>query len=58
MDILFSKKVISDDEWIWVDGYKGTDEDMKCHDFQYELNKQFDMPEDVKIKSCLYYEEW
>ncbi len=40
------------EEWIWVEGYKGTDKDMKCRDFQYELNKQFDMPEDAKIEAC------
>lgn len=28
-------------EWIWVEGYKGTDKDMKCHDFQYEIGKEF-----------------
>lgn len=40
------------EEWIWVEGYKGTNKDMKCRDFQYELNKQFDMPEDAKIEAC------
>lgn len=41
-----------EEEWIWVEGYKGTNKDMKCRDFQYELNKQFDMPEDAKIEAC------
>lgn len=38
-------------EWVWVEGYKGTDKDMRCkNDFQYELGKTFDMPEkDVKM---------
>jgi hypothetical protein len=40
------------EEWIWVEGYKGTNKDMKCRDFQYELHKQFDMPEDAKIEAC------
>lgn len=41
------KKV--EDEWIWVEGYKGTDKNMQCYnEFQYELNKQFDM-EDAKV---------
>lgn len=40
------------EEWIWVDGYKGTDKDMKCRDVQYELLKVFDMPEDTEIKEC------
>lgn len=41
------------EEWIWVDGYKGTDRDMKCMcDYQYELGKQFDMPDDAEIVDC------
>lgn len=41
------------EEWVWVEGYKGTDKDMKCHgNFQYEMNKQFDMPEGSEIKEC------
>ena len=30
------------EEWVWVNGYKGTDKDMKCRDFQYEMHKQID----------------
>lgn len=41
-----------EEEWVWVEGYKGTDRDMCCREFQYELNKQFDMPEDVNIEEC------
>ena len=40
------------EEWIWVDGYKGTNKDMKCRDYQYELGVQYDMPEDKEIKEC------
>lgn len=40
------------EEWIWVEGYKGTDKDMKCRDFQYELGVQYDMPEDEPIQEC------
>ena len=41
------------EEWIWVEGYKGTDKDMKCYnDFQYELGKQYDMPDDAEIETC------
>lgn len=40
------------EEWVWVEGYKGTDRNMCCRDFQYEMNKQFDMPEDAEIKEC------
>lgn len=42
----------TEDEWIWVEGYKATKYNMKCLDFQYEMNKQFDMPEDAKISEC------
>ena len=41
-----------EEEWIWVEGYKGTDKDMKCRDFQYGLGMQYEMPEDQKIKEC------
>lgn len=27
--------------YIWMDGYKGTDENMCCRGLQYELNKEF-----------------
>ena len=42
----------NNEEWIWIEGYKGTDKDMKCRDYQYELNKQHDMPEDAIIMDC------
>ncbi|APH20884.1 DUF7666 domain-containing protein [Clostridium botulinum] len=38
------------EEWIWIEGYKGTDKDMKCRDFQYELNKTFSY--DGKTNLC------
>lgn len=40
------------EEWIWVEGYKGTPKDMKCHDYQYELGVQHDMPEGTPIIVC------
>lgn len=40
------------EEWVWVTGYKGTDKDMKCRDYQYEMNKQHDMPEGSDISIC------
>lgn len=40
------------EEWIWVDGYKATKADMTCYDYQYELGKQHDMPEDEDIIEC------
>lgn len=41
-----------EEEWIWVEGFKGTDKDMCCRDYQYELGKQYDMPEDEKVELC------
>lgn len=41
-----------EEEWVWVTGYKGTDKDMKCRDYQFEMNKQFDMPEGEDIVMC------
>lgn len=41
-----------EEEWVWVTGYKGTDKDMKCRDYQFEMNKQFDMPEGEDILMC------
>lgn len=47
-----AKTTQEDEEWIWVDGYKGTQSDMRCNEYQYELGKQFDMPEGVPIEDC------
>lgn len=38
------------DEWIWMDGYKGTDIDMKCRGFGYKLHKQYNI--DGEVKEC------
>jgi hypothetical protein len=40
----------TEEEWIWVEGYKGTDKDMKCRDMQYELNKTYE--HEGKIELC------
>jgi hypothetical protein len=44
--------VTAEDEWIWIEGYKGTDKDMKCKDYQYELGVQHDMPEGEEVQLC------
>lgn len=41
-----------EDEWIWVEGYKGTDKDMTCRDFQYGLGIQFDIPSGEEVVEC------
>lgn len=40
------------EEWVWVSGYKGTDRDMKCRNYQYELNKCFNISEDTEVEMC------
>ena len=30
--------VTIENEWVWVEGYKGTDKDMCCRGYQYELD--------------------
>jgi len=47
------EEVPKEEEWVWVDGYKGTNANMMCRDFQYELGKRFDMPEDAEIDVCI-----
>lgn len=38
------------EEWVWVDGYKGTDKDMKAYgDFQYELGKEYSTEDHVLL---------
>ena len=42
-----------EEEWVWVEGYKGTTKDMQGYgNFQYELGVQYDMPEGAKIEEC------
>lgn len=47
------KKKNEEEEWVWVDGYKGTEYDMTAYDdFQYKLNEMYSMPEDAEIEEC------
>lgn len=47
------KSIREKEKWIWVEGYKGTDENMICRDYQFELGKQFDMDcDDDEIVEC------
>lgn len=43
---------IESEEWIWVTGYKGTDKDMKCRDYQFMPNYRHTMLEGSEIKLC------
>lgn len=40
------------EEWVWVDGYKGTNKNMCCRDTSFEIGERFDMPEDARISVC------
>ena len=51
-DIMNAIKTFEKDEYVWVKGFKGTDKDMRCQDYQYELGKQFDLDEDVEPVVC------
>ena len=47
-----NKKVFIDGlPYIWVDGYKGTDKNMRCRGYQYELNKEFECDGSIEICS-------
>ena len=48
----FAETHTGEEEWIWVTGYKATDKNMQCRDYQFELGKQHDMPEDAPIIMC------
>lgn len=42
-----------DNTWVWVEGFKGTNDKMQGYgNYQFELGKRYDMPEDVKIVDC------
>ena len=51
-DIMNAIETIKKDEYVWVKGFKGTDKDMRCQDYQYELGKQFNLDEDVEPVVC------
>lgn len=40
------------EEWVWVEGFKGTDKNMVCKDMQYKMGEVFVMPESTPIKTC------
>lgn len=46
-NIVPKKDQPSEDEYIWVDGYKGMDKDMKCHGgFQYQIGGHYQIDDD------------
>lgn len=42
------------EEWIWVDGFKGTDSDMKCRDYQFRIGETFTVSNEKEVKLCEY----
>lgn len=46
------EKETKTEEWIWVKGYKGTNKNMMCRDYQFEMDKTFEMPGDSVIELC------
>ena len=45
-------KTLEEEEWIWVKGFKGTEKDMSCKGYRYELGKQFDLDADIEPVLC------
>ena len=40
------------EEWIWIDGFKGTDSDMKCRDYQFRIGETFTVSDEKDVKLC------
>ena len=39
-------------EWIWIDGFKGTDSEMKCRDYQFKIGETFTVSDEKEVKLC------
>ena len=39
------------DEWVWIEGYKGTDKDMKCRNYQFGFGPTFSIPKN-EVDMC------
>ena len=51
-DITNAIKTLEEEEWIWVKGFKGTEKDMSCKGYRYELGKQFDLDDGINPVLC------
>lgn len=50
MHVKSKKEPENKDVYVWIEGYKATNKDMKCmNDFQYELGKEYTYNEEVKL---------
>lgn len=58
-----NKKIFIDGlPYVWVEGYKGTHQDMTCRGYQYEINKEFECEGKVDVcrngfNFCTYLNE-
>ena len=54
MEELEEKVVVKDtNEYVWIEGYKGTDKDMRSFNgFQYELGVEVSLPENIEPEAC------
>lgn len=43
---------VKEEEWVWVTGYKGTEKDMSCRGYQFELGFQYDVEDDEVVETC------
>lgn len=61
-----SKEETVEEEWVWIEGYKATDKDMKCKGYQFELGKIFTHEKEIigcksgfhfcpELKDCFNY---
>lgn len=47
-----SINVETGEEWIWIDGFKGTDSDMKCRDYRFRIGETFTVSNEKDVKLC------
>lgn len=44
-----------DEEWVWVEGFKGMDKDMRCRDMQYEIGSTYKYDGTVRVCNAGYH---
>ena len=45
-------EIKKEDEYEWIEGYKGTNRDMVCRDYRFTLGELHEMPKDAEIEMC------